>query len=146
LFLGETRDYYDRFWWWDIALHATSGSLLGVLGVLLVYVLNEDPKINMRMKPGFVAVFAFTFAMAAGALWEIFEFGMDQLFGMNMQKSGLVDTMTDLIVDAAGALVVSLVGYFYMKRGVRSFVESWIVKFIDNNPRMFRRKDDPGSD
>ena len=29
LFLGETRDYYGRFWWWDLALHTTSGVLLG---------------------------------------------------------------------------------------------------------------------
>lgn len=35
LFLGETRGYYGKFWWWDIALHTTSGGLLGVLGVLL---------------------------------------------------------------------------------------------------------------
>lgn len=38
VFLGETRDYYGRFWWWDILLHATSGGLLGVLGFLLVRV------------------------------------------------------------------------------------------------------------
>ena len=42
------------------------------------------------------------FAITIGALWEVFEFGMDQLFGLNMQKSGLLDTMGDLI------------GFFYM--------------------------------
>ena len=36
LFLGEIRDYYTRFWWWDMALHTTSGFLLGILGFLLV--------------------------------------------------------------------------------------------------------------
>ena len=51
VFLGETRDYYGRFWWWDILLHATSGGLLGVLGFLLVYVLNETPRIELRMRP-----------------------------------------------------------------------------------------------
>ena len=24
LFLGEVRDYYQRFWWWDASLHTTS--------------------------------------------------------------------------------------------------------------------------
>src|SRR3546814_1964472 len=24
LFLGEVRDYYERFWWWDLILHATA--------------------------------------------------------------------------------------------------------------------------
>lgn len=108
LFLGEVRGYYERFGWWDIALHTTSGLLLGILGFLLVYVLNADERIDLHMRPRFVALFAFTFAMAVGALWETFEFGMDRTFGMNMQKpmfgdpSGLTDTMWDLIVDALG--------------------------------------------
>ncbi|MBU3991849.1 MAG: hypothetical protein KKA12_04765, partial [Alphaproteobacteria bacterium] len=25
IFLGEVRDYYERFWWWDLLLHATAG-------------------------------------------------------------------------------------------------------------------------
>lgn len=143
LFLGETRDYYGRFWWWDLALHATSGGLLGILGVLLVYILNETPRIDVRMKPGFVAFFAFCFAVAGGAVWEIFEFGMDEFFGMNMQKpmlgdpSGLTDTMWDLVVDTIGALVVSVVAYYYMKRRTESFVGRWIHRFVEANPRLF---------
>lgn len=146
LFLGETRDYYGRFWWWDIALHTTSGGLLGILGVLLVYVLNETPRIDLHMRPGFVSFFAFCFAVAVGALWEVFEFAMDQLFGMSMQKpmqgdpSGLNDTMWDLIVDTLGALVVSMVGYLYMKQGAKSIIERWIRRFVASNPRLFSRK------
>lgn len=146
LFLGETRGYYGRFWWWDIALHATSGGLLGILGVLLVYVLNANPRVELYMKPGFIAFFAFCFALSVGALWEIFEFTMDQVFGFNMQKpmrgdpSGLTDTMWDLIVDALGALVVSTVSYFYMKRSKEFLVERWVHRFIENNPQLFSRR------
>jgi hypothetical protein len=137
LFLGEVRGYYVRFWWWDIVLHTASGFLLGILGFLLVYVLNEKEDIELHMKPGFVALFAFMFAVGLGALWEIFEFGMDQFFGFNMQK-GLVDTMWDLIVDAIGALVISLLGYSYLRTaGTESFLEQWILRFIEGNPRLF---------
>lgn len=145
LYLGETQDYYGRFWWWDIALHSTSGILLGILGFLLVYVLNGIPRLDLHMQPGFVAFFAFCFALAVGALWEVFEFAMDELAGTNMQKpflgdlSGLTDTMWDLIVDALGALTISLTGYLYLKRGMRSFVAEWIQRFIAGNPRLFRR-------
>lgn len=145
LFLGETRDYYERFWWWDIALHTTSGMLLGIFGFLLVYVLNGIPRLDLRMRPGFVAFFAFCFALSVGALWEIFEFAMDTLLGMNMQKpflgdpSGLTDTMWDLIVDAVGALAIALFGYVYMKRDMTSPIERWIRRFIAGNPRMFMR-------
>lgn len=138
LFLGEVRGYYVRFWWWDAVLHIGSGFLLGILGFLLVYVLNERADIDLHMRPRFVALFAFMFAVGMGALWEIFEFGMDQIFGMNMQKSGLVDTMWDLIVDTIGAAVIALLGLVYMRTaGSNSFLERWIVEFINSNPRLF---------
>jgi hypothetical protein len=38
-----------------------------------------------------------------------------------------------------GALLVWLVGYFYMKKGMRSAVELLILKFIYTNPGMFGR-------
>jgi hypothetical protein len=144
LFLGEFRSYYERFWWWDIALHGTSGLLLGILGFLLVYVLNESKRIDLHMRPGFVALFAFMFAVSVGTFWEIFEFGMDQIFGANMQKpmlgdaSGLTDTMWDLIIDAVGAAVISYFGWWNMKQKSRSFLDRWIEEFIERNPRLFR--------
>lgn len=146
LFMGEVHRFYERVWWWDMALHGGSGLLLGIFGFLMVYVLNENERVNLHLRPGFMALFAFAFALAAGALWEIFEFGMDRLFGMNMQKpmlgdpSGLTDTMWDLILDALGALVISLLGWWYMKRRQPSFIEAWIRKFIASNPRLFRSR------
>ena len=41
---------------------------------------------------------------------------LDQFFGMNMQKSGLGDTMWDLMVDCLGALTGSLAGFFYLEK------------------------------
>lgn len=143
LYLGERRDFYERYWWWDLALHSTSGVLLGILGFLLVYVLNANPRIDVHMQPGFVAFFAFCFSVTVGALWEVFEFAMDQLFGMNMQKamfadtSGLTDTMWDLIVDAVGALLVVFYGYVHMRRGRLSPIKRWIQRFVDANPQLF---------
>ncbi|NND58870.1 MAG: hypothetical protein HKN49_01235 [Gammaproteobacteria bacterium] len=144
LFLGEMRGYYTRFWWWDIALHTSSGLLLGIFGFLLIYLLNEDSKIDLSLRPRFVALFAFFFAVAIGALWEIFEFSMDQLAGMNMQKpmagdpSGLTDTMWDLIVDTVGASIVSLIGWWHMRMQRQSLFDGWIRKFVDANPQLFR--------
>lgn len=143
LFLGEVRSYYDRIWWWDIALHSTSGLLMGILGFLLVYVLNESKSITFTMTARFVAFFAFMFAVAVGALWEIFEFGMDSVFGTRMQKpmlgdpSGLTDTMWDMIVNTIGAACISILGWWYMRRERRSFVDVWIQKFIRLNPTWF---------
>lgn len=143
LFLGEVRSYYDKFWWWDIALHSTSGLLMGILGFLLVYVLNASQKNAFSMTPRFVAFFAFIFSVATGAIWEIFEFGVDSIFGARMQKamfndpSGLTDTMWDMIVNTIGAAFISTLGWWYMKRDRRSFIDIWIQKFIHRNPDWF---------
>ena len=141
LFLGEVQGYYARFWWWDIVLHTGSGFLLGILGFLLVYVLNEKEDVELDLHPKFIAFFAFLFAMGMGAIWEICEFTADQILGTNMQKSGLADTMWDLIVDGIGALTISILGWGFLKTRDRdSFLEKWIDSFIEKNPRLFRSK------
>jgi uncharacterized membrane protein YjdF len=116
---------------------------LGLLGFMIVYMLNEDRQVDMHMRPSFLALFAFCFSQAIGAVWEIFEFSMDQTFGMTMQKpmlgdpSGLTDTMWDLIVNAIGALIVSLAGWRYLVRARASYVDSWAKRFIERNPQFF---------
>jgi hypothetical protein len=42
---------------------------------------------------------------------------MDWYVGTNMQKSGLVDSMTDLIINAFGALAAAVTGYYYLRNG-----------------------------
>lgn len=146
LYLGEVHRFYELVWWWDIALHATAGLLMGILGFLLVYILNESERVEIHMTPGFIAFFAFLFAVSIGTFWEIFEFGVDQLFGTNMQKpmmgdpSGLTDTMWDMIVNAAGGGIISLTGWWYLKYNKNFFVREWIRKFIKRNPGMFRNQ------
>lgn len=143
LYLGEIQRFYDLLWWWDIALHASAGLLMGILGFLLVYLLNETKKADLHMTPGFIAFFAFLFAVSIGTFWEIFEFAVDQLFGTNMQKpmfddpSGLTDTMWDMIVNAVGAFLISFAGWFYLKSGRSFFVRDWIRKFMYRNPQFF---------
>lgn len=143
LFLGEVRDWYERYWWWDAALHTSSGLLLGLLGFMIVYVLNEDAAVDMHMRPAFVALFAFFFAVGLGAIWEIFEFAMDQWLGTNMQPatatdpSGLTDTIQDLIVDTIGAAAVSLWGWRYLRRPHEQRIDSWAARFIAKHPRLF---------
>ncbi|MFO7845217.1 MAG: hypothetical protein R6V27_01550 [Balneolaceae bacterium] len=145
LYFGEIQKFYQRIWWWDIVLHTTAGLLMGILGFLLVYILNETDRVKMHLEPGFVAFFAFLFAISIGTFWEIFEFTIDQLFGTTMQKpmfndpSGLTDTMWDMIVNAGGALVISLSGWWYLKTNQDFFVMNWIKKFINRNPSLFKK-------
>jgi len=134
-FLGDVAGFYHRFWWWDRALHFSSGVLLGLVGVLLLLVLNQHERTELQLRPRFTAFFAFLFAVALGAEWEIFEFVLDETFGMTMQRESLADTMWDLILDTGGALIVSALCYGYMKHGARSFVERWIFAAVEANRR-----------
>ena len=137
LFLGEVHGYYVKYWWWDIILHAGAALAMGLLGFTILFVLYKGKKINAS--PRIVAIFSFCFALAIGALWEIIEFFMDITFELNMQKSGLMDTMGDIIVDAAAALVASVAGYFYIKRGELFILGGIMRRFRKANPWLFKR-------
>ena len=113
LFLGEAFDFYGRFWWWDVVLHASSAIGFGLVGVIIALLMFEGDR---YAAPAWaVGLIGFTFAVTIGVLWEVFEYFMDVGFGMNMQKSGLTDTMWDLITDAGGGLVGASAGYAYLK-------------------------------
>jgi uncharacterized membrane protein YjdF len=112
LFLGEIQNFYNKFWWWDLGVHAISALIIGLIGFVILLLMFKKEK--LKTSPFMLCVFALSFAVAIGTTWEIFEFLMDKFFGLNMQKSGLMDTMTDLIIDLLGALVAAIIGYFYL--------------------------------
>lgn len=137
LFLGEVFDFYNRFWWWDLVMHGGSAVGFGLIGFVLVFIMFQGDR--YAAPPIAVAFFAFCFAMAIGAIWEIFEFTMDQLFGLNMQKSGLMDTMADLIMNFIGALIGAGTGFAYLKGLAKGGLMGLIDDFVQRNPRFFRR-------
>lgn len=136
VFLGEVFSFYYHVPHWDTILHLFSGAMLGSLGFILVSLLNDSDKVHVALSPFFVALFAFCFALAAGAVWEIYEFTIDTVMQLNMQKylteagvpligrAALLDTMEDIICDAAAALVISVVGFFHMRRDRRLKAEA----------------------
>lgn len=116
LFLGSLSDFYEKFPIWDVMLHFQSGILLGVLGFVMVYILNQHDSDKLNISPGFISIFAVCFSMALSVFWEIYEYAVDTIFGYNMQETGLPDTMWDLIFNATTAIVVATIGYFWMRR------------------------------
>lgn len=139
VFLGEVRNYYYRVPHWDTILHTFSGAMFGALGFSFVNILNKNEKVHVKLSPIFVALFSFLFAVTLGVIWEIFEFTVDGLLGVNMQKFALengtllagrlavIDTMQDLIVDSIGAFVVSIIGYISLKHK-KGWVEKLLIK------------------
>ena len=137
IFLGEVRNFYYTVPHWDTILHTFSGVATGALGFSIVSLLNKSDDIAFSLSPFFVALFAFCFALSLGVIWEFYEFTIDSLFDLNMQKyaletgeplfgqAALMDTMKDLIVDALGALLMAIVGYISLK-----YKKGWLEQFI----------------
>ena len=137
IFLGEVRNFYYNVPHWDTILHTFSGAMIGALGFSFVSLMNKEENIPLNLTPFFVAFFAFCFAVTLGVIWEIYEFTFDGILGLNMQKfaledgTGLIgraalsDTMKDLVVDAIGAFVMSVIGYISLK-----YKKGWVEKLL----------------
>lgn len=136
--LGEAENYYNRFWFFDLIIHSSSGILIGMVGFIIMYFFLYSRRVSAN--PLIVSVFCVSFSLAAGALWEIFEFGMDQILGFNMQKTGNMDTMSDLIVDFLGACVVGFWVYRYLTKNEDGLVKLMINRFIQYNLRLRDRR------
>ena len=156
--LGEVNAFYAKVPNWDTMLHTLNGFLAAAVGFSLVVLLNDSENLTFDLSPFFLALVAFCFSMTIGVLWEFFEFSMDMLLHVDMQKDtiihsinsvlldptnsnktisikgitdtvvngqslgingyldiGLIDTMKDLFVNFIGALVFSVVGFFYAR-------------------------------
>lgn len=99
--LGEIRSFYMQFPYWDTILHTLNGFLCAAVGFSLVDIMNRQSKVKFDLSPLFMAVVAFCFSMTIGVLWEFFEFGMDMLFGLDMQKDTIVHTISSTLLDPA---------------------------------------------
>lgn len=97
--LGELACFFITYPNWDSILHTTTGFLCAAVGFSLIDILNRNSKIKFELSPFYVALAAFCFSMTVGVLWEFFEFGMDRLFHMDMQKDTIVHTISSVMLD-----------------------------------------------
>jgi len=97
-------------------LHLLGGAALGYFFRRVVRLVHAWP-------PVLSSLVAFSLACTTALAWEIFEFAVDFIFGTTLQE-GLLDTMTDLILAAAGAAA-----WLALRRcslpELRSFVSPW---------------------
>lgn len=182
--LGEIQEYYVLFPFWDDMLHTLNGFLFAAVGFSMVDILNRNKRVSLQMSPFYMAVMAFCFSMTIGVLWEFFEWAMDAVFSIDMQKDtivhtinsvslhpegrnipvhvkditdvilvhsdgtqttmgvggyldiGLIDTMSDLLVNFIGAVVFSVIGYFYVKsRGKGKLARQFIPQIMEQDTR-----------
>lgn len=80
--------------WWDKLLHCSGGVVFAILGIFLAKFLNRKNKSSVLL----CAVFALCFSLALAAVWEFFEFGIDRIFGMDMQMDTYIDSINSYLL------------------------------------------------
>ncbi|MHC1747814.1 MAG: hypothetical protein AB9856_05390 [Cellulosilyticaceae bacterium] len=114
--LGTYLRAYDRFPWWDVALHGASAILVGFLTLLVLGCFDKDQVLLKNKCYGAITTFVFLGIAASAALWEISEFVGDQLLGTNAQLGSLVDTMEDMIICVAVGVPFCIYLYLTLKK------------------------------
>ena len=137
LVMGELRGFYSGLWWWSLLTTFTASITLGFIGLSVIHVLYKNERINTP--PIFASILIFSFSVSIGALWEIFEFTLDILIHSGLQK-GLVDTIQDISINVLGALLISIAGYFHIKRGNQILVSTFLTGLLEKNFRFLSQK------
>ncbi len=97
--LGEIQSFYLIFPMWDTILHTINGFLAAAIGFSLINIMNNDERIQFKVSPLYAAIVAFCFSMTIGAVWELFEFGMDTFAGLDMQKDTIIQSFQSVLLD-----------------------------------------------
>lgn len=113
--MGSILNFYYKIWWFDLFTHFISGILTSIVAFIL---LQESKLVNKQYKWfGFLFIIVFTTSIAAG--WEYFEFFCDKVFHEDAQwvaKTGVDDTMTDMLIATFGGILVSIYYLFYIRK------------------------------
>lgn len=124
--LGTAMGFYTRFDWWDLFVHG----FFGFLGCAILYYLYLRLEKKEPNVVNLVMIVLLTVAFAA--LWEIYEFIADLLLHTDMQGveealerniSPLTDTMTDIMIAIAGAVIFYVFLFVRKKFFVKSAIE-----------------------
>lgn len=113
LVLGVMVNLYDKIWWWDLLMHLISGVVLGIIANAMLDRVQDGKKVEVLTR----FLFVIGVATVGGILWEIYEFSVDSIAGLDTQKvlfTGVSDTMEDVIANLIGSIVA---GVYFAKFG-----------------------------
>jgi hypothetical protein len=112
---GGVLDAYHSIPYYDDFTHFVSSVLVAFFAFVVIYILDEYWD-GLHMDKYAMAFMVVIFTMAMGVLWEFNEWISDTIFETNEQW-GLNDTMSDLLVDTFGGIIVAFIGVNLIKKG-----------------------------
>jgi len=116
---GEALGLYDQWAPYDRVVHflvPMVASQVVYLCLARIEVLPDPQEDTLRRHEVGMFVVTFALGLSIGGLWEIFEWFSDGVFGSDLSQ-GNVDTVGDLIADAAGSFVGGLLMVLWAERG-----------------------------
>ena len=111
--MGYTGGYYAALAYYDKLAHLVSSATVALIVFSLMVLAGHRGDVRLTTPAVVASILIAT--LAAGALWEIYEFAVDQIFGTSLQL-GNTDTMWDLIMDLIGAAIVAGFAAFALAR------------------------------
>ena len=108
---GYAFDLYGAYWWFDRVLHAATIFAMTFWVAVFVF----DDAIRQGRAVRFVVLLACV-GIAIGALWEVAEWAFDQAWPGDVIK-GKHDTLMDVVMDTAGAVLAALLALRCRPRG-----------------------------
>ena len=108
IIIGYVLNTKTNFAYADLIEHFTAGVVASYFAYDFAIAFQGRKR---HLSPALASMFALCFSVFLCVAWEFYEFTMDRLYGYTLQQSyildegGLLDTMVDLILGGAGALV-----------------------------------------
>lgn len=135
--IGSTLNNRTTFEHFDIVTHFASGVLSAWFGYDFANIIYRK---RGDLGPAMSSLFSLAFALSIAVGWEIYEFSMDMLYGMTLQK-GNTDTMVDFISCAVGA-VITMLFVAFLRNGIigKNKEEIKEIRRLENEKRLLKDK------
>ena len=110
--IGAVLNVYNLVWWFDIVVHLFAGYIFSLLGILLISRFEDYKKLS----PWTVLFFCLSITLAIELIWELAEWGVDNIFKQPVQgpyvpgfdKPLVTDTMQDILCNFAGGVIFAI--------------------------------------
>ena len=115
------------------------GVLLGSIGIIIAYMALGKMPGFAKEKPFLIAVESFSFGVAVAAIWNIFEFHLDNVIDVPITVLEQADAIMRLTWISVGSLLVSVAFMVDQRYG---FMRSGVTKFLGENSKLIGIEED----
>lgn len=129
-FNGYSLPFFDK------ALHFSSGIFASLLAIILFCRIKKEKRINKIKDYHIFVLFVNNTNLAIAMLWELYEYMMLILFNndcINHYKTGVHDSMTDMLCALVAGIIVIILIHRYHKCEKSNFLLRLCENFYEQN-------------